>query len=324
MNQAGAILQRISAITGLTFREAQRRRLVIVFITGCLLFLMTGGGCAALCMKMRESGIDQARVQYERELEANNVPAEQRSAMLAEFDRRAGEDQTQAQTGVKTAMLATSFSIIAFWSYAIALFLIPFLAFSDFQNNTHILTLSRPVQRWEYLAGRILGMTAIVFASMFLLLIFANPMLRVTTGAWGWELLIGAAILAEGLFLWIALITLFTLIAGRLPAIFLGVAVIILSSVPAPWLLQDQTGEGLWGGILYALGYGLPQLGVNFFYAFSEVLKAVPEVNQAMQQQGIGRIGNMVGPVSLGINAAWIALCWAANLYIFKRREVNA
>ncbi|MBX7059173.1 MAG: hypothetical protein K1X75_13995 [Leptospirales bacterium] len=316
-------LQRIGVIAGLTYREAVRRRLLVILLAGCFLFMGLGFGCGATCRAVTDSGRKQQRVEYEQSLMQAGIPAEQRAAMLAEMDSRSPSDDAVAAT-VKNLLVTISFFSLTSWVFLLALFFTPFLALADLRTSMHTLLLARPVARWEYLVGKYLAVLGILVVSGGLLVACYLPLMKLSTGFWGEELLPSMLIALEGFALWTMLLFFLTIWLGRFPAVFLSLLPLALSFIPSYFLMSGRMPESeVFRPVVYLLGYGLPQIGLNLFYAYTEIMSRIPELRGGLQQLGLGQIGANAGQISLAINLAWIVGLGAASIALFKRRELE-
>ncbi len=317
-------LQRIGVVAGLTYREAIRRRLLVIFLAGCALFMALGGGCVRSCRACKDLAMDSARQDYEQRLMAAGIPADQRAAMLAELDQQKAQQTEQENEQFKILLMTISYPSLMAWLFLLALFFTPFLALSDLRTSLHTLILARPVSRWEYLLGKYLAVMAMLIAAGLMLVVCYLVLMRISAREWGVELLPAMLIGLQGLALWTMLVFFLTIAIGRLPAVFVSLLPLGLSFVPAYFLLSGRSPESGWFQIaVYVLGYGLPQIGLNLFYGFTEILLTVPEMRSQLQDWNIGQIGNNMGAISMAINTVWLLALGAGAVALFKRRELD-
>ncbi|MCB1309339.1 MAG: hypothetical protein KDK30_14210, partial [Leptospiraceae bacterium] len=139
-------LRRIATIFALTFRESIRRRLLIVFIAGCLLMMLGGGSCAGFVyntMRSQDATREEALVQQRKEVEEYlarpdlspeaRQEAEDYLTMISEENAKQRDEAAQAQLeSMRVFMIVTSFAVFIFWLYLLATFFIPFIAMNDF------------------------------------------------------------------------------------------------------------------------------------------------------------------------------------------------
>ncbi len=321
-----SVLNRVGVIFALTFQEARRRRLLIIFLIGCILFMGGGATCTNGCRHLERSGFDQYRWQVEQQMIQKQVPQAEQKRQLAELDHQYKLQQKESERTLQSALVIVGYGLIAFWSYLLAAFFIPFLAFNDFATNLHVLILARPVRRWEYLFGKFAAAAGLVLASAALLLLCYFPLMKFVTGGWGFEILRGLLYLLQGIIVWILLLMFLSLATGRLIAVFLGLVVLALGIVPGYLIaLQTPLEGGITGqAVVYLLGYGLPQLTVNFVHGFGAMAVDLPGLEEMVRESGLRKIGNHSAWHAILLNFAWIALLWTGLVLIFRRRELDA
>ena len=319
-----ARLGRISVIFLLTLKEAVRSRLVMVLVICCALFMLTGGGCTRACQSLTESGQQQQEEAALRIIEQENLSEAEKAEVLAELERRkqqAADFEKSAKKQLKALLLGVSYGMIAFWLFLIAVVATPFLALNDFQNRTHVMLLSRPLARWEYLSGKYLAILGMLLLNLAVLLVSYHLSMYISLDQSGFELYNGLIVFLQGIALLAALLMLVGLNAGRISSIFIVVALAGLSALPGLFLttgLEDELPR-TWRWITNVLAYGLPQLGVNFFYGLGEAMDLPGLEEQNFFKKG----GNYHGQYSLLINTAWFILCWILMIVSFKRKDLD-
>lgn len=324
MDTIFGILNRIRVIFALTLKEAVRRRLITVLVICCALFMLSGGGCTRACQSLTESSTQQQEEVARQIIEKENLSEEEKAEYLAEIERRkerAAEMEKVGKKQLKYLLLGVSYAMIAFWLFLISVVATPFLALNDFQNRTHVLLLSRPLQRWEYLIGKYLAILAMLALNLIVLLGSYHLSMYISLEESGVELYRGLVIFAQGVALLAVLLMLTGLNAGRIPSIFIVVVIAGLSALPGLFLTSglDKDFSQDWKILNTALAYGLPQLGVNFFYGMGEAMDLPGLEEQNFFKKG----GNFHGQYSLLINTGWFILAWAALIFSFKRKELD-
>lgn len=321
-----SVLNRVSVIFALTFQEARRRRLLIIFLIGCILFMGGGATCTNGCRHLERSGYDQYRTQLQQDMARRQMSPEEQQQKLAELDSQYKLQSKDSERNLQTALVVVGYGLIAFWSYLLAAFFVPFLAFNDFATNLHVLILARPVRRWEYLLGKFAAAAGLVLASAALLLLCYFPLMKFVTGGWGFQILAGLLYLLQGIIVWILLLMFLSLAAGRLIAVFLGLVVLALGIVPGYLIaLQTPLEGGLTGqAVVYVLGYGLPQMTVNFVHGFGAMAVSLPGLEGTIQESGLRKIGNHSAWHAIVLNFVWIAALWTGLVLLFRRRELDA
>ena len=325
MNTSQESATRIFVVFRLTFREALRRRLIFIFLSGCLLLMLTGAGCGACMRVVKDSETDVIRAQFEDQLARAELSQAEREQERARFEQAMEERAAESDGAVlRDSLVAISFCALAGWLYLLSALFTPFIAMNDFHMNHHVLLLSGPLRRWEYLTGKFLAIYGMVLAAMVLMLACFHPLMRISQGDWAFAILPGMAVLCQGLEVFILMMMVLSLVAGRLPAIFLSLVVLGLSVVPGFLISTDTTIDSpTWAIPAYVLGYGLPQFSVNFVHAATVGLDHIEGVESLLQQTGIKRIGNASGFVSLLLNTAWIVGLGGLALWLFRRREFD-
>ena len=321
-----AMFRRVSVVFALTFQEARRRRLLIVFLIGCIVFMGSGSACTYGCRKLDESSGRQYRAQLEQQMSDQGLGAEERQAKLNELDGLIEKDREAKEESLKSILVALCFALIAFWIYLLAAFFTPFLALNDFFTGHHVLILARPVKRWEYLLGKFAATAGMILASLLLLILCYLALMKFSAGTWGWELMRGLAFILQGITVFILMLMFLTLTAGRLPAVFLALLIVMLGVMPGYLIATEadlsDTGPAA-RGLIYALAYGLPQFSVNFVHGFAWMVEDMPAFAEFVQQSGVRKIGNNSGVISVAINSVWIGVLWLGLMFVFRRKELD-
>lgn len=321
-----SMMQRIAVVFALTFQEARRRRLLVVFLVGCIVFMGSGSACTYGCRQLADTGVTQQRAQMERQMAEQGVSEEERAAKMLEIDELIEKDRESGEESLQSILVALCFALMAFWIYLLAAFFTPFLALNDFFTGHHVLILSRPVKRWEYLFGKFAATAGMVLASLFLLLLCYLALMKFSAGVWGWELMRGLAFILQGITVFILLLMFLTLTAGRLPAVFLALLVVMIGIMPGYFIATEadlSDASPFARGLIYTLGYGLPQFSVNFVHGFAWMVEDMPTFREFVQQSGVRKIGNNSGVVSIVLNFIWIILLWTGLAFVFQRKELN-
>lgn len=317
------VFNRIRVVTALTFREAVRRKLLLILLLGCMAFMGIGSLCNGLARASVDSNLERQRFMIEEQMRRQGVPPEEIESQLQEFDAQRDEMRKEEERSYEMGGVFLTYASFAFWTFALALIFTPFLALNDLYTRNHVLLLARPLQRWEYLLGRAAGLFAMILGSLLALGIVFHAFMLLAHGTWGFGIWRGVLILLEGLVVWLMLLFVLTLLVGRIPAIFLGL-VILGVSVIANWgLILEADLDGAYQAALYGLGYGLPQFGVNFVHGWIESVRDYPEAAQLTGQLRLGQVGNDTDFYALWINAAWLLGLWAVGWLIFRRRELD-
>ncbi|MBI3396059.1 MAG: ABC transporter permease subunit [Spirochaetia bacterium] len=315
-----ASLSRIAVVFELTLKEAMRRRLILVLVLGCVLFMGSGAGCLRACRGLMNQSIEGQEADFKRRLMREGRSAAEIDSQLGQARQQLQEAEKATKRQLKVALLGFSFGLIAFWLYMIAGVFTPFLAMNDFQNRTHVMILARPVTREEYLLGKYCAIVGLLLLNAALLFASFHAFMFLSIGEAGWEVWRGVPIFLEGLALFVALMMFLTLLVGRIPAIFIGISLIAVGIVPAMYVMTspEKIGEGIQQVLVYGMVYGTPQFSVNFLYGLSEVLD-LPGIEDNFLKQA----GNKTGLYSLFINAGWLIAVAASLVALFRRREVE-
>ncbi|MCB1317910.1 MAG: ABC transporter permease subunit, partial [Leptospiraceae bacterium] len=302
-------LRRIATIFALTFRESIRRRLLIVFIAGCLLMMLGGGSCAGFVyntMRSQDATREEALVQQRKEVEEYlarpdltpeaRQEAEDYLTMISEENAKQRDEAAQAQLeSMRVFMIVTSFAVFIFWLYLLATFFIPFIAMNDFYTGAHILLLSSPVRRWEYLLGKYLANYGMILFSMLLMLAVYFPMMYLISDDPGLEILWGMPQMLLGVAVYAALMVFLSISLGRLPAIFVAIFFLIITIVPNIAIASQAELTELYEQLpVYILGYGFPQLTINALDALSIVAREseAKGMQDFVEFIGLYKIGN--------------------------------
>ncbi len=324
MDTIPGVLNRIGVVFALTLKEAVRRRLITVLVICCALFMLTGGGCTRACQSLTVQGGKQQEEVARQIIERENLSDEERAQVMAEVERnkaRAAEFEKSGKKQLKYLLLAVSYSMVAFWLFLIAVVSTPFLALNDFQNRTHVLLLSRPLRRWEYLLGKYFAILAMLLLNLAVLLASYHISMYISFGQAGLEIYRGLVIFLQGVALLTVLLMLAGMTAGRIPSIFIVVVIVGLSALPGLFLTSglDKEFEANWKLLNQVLAYGLPQFGVNFFYGMGEAV----DLPGLEEQNFFKKAGNYHGQYSLLWNSGWFILFWAVLIIVFKRKELD-
>lgn len=313
-------LQKIKIIFALTFKEAVRRRLILVLTGGCILFMGSGAGCLNACRGLLQQGQDLQKNQIQSSLAERGLTDQEIQEQMKTLGTDEKKIETIAGKQLKRFILGGSFTMISFWLFLIAGIFTPFLAMNDFQTRTHVLLLSRPVRRWQYLTGKFFAIFAILLVNALLLLLSFHIFFYISFDEFGSEILRGFPIQAELLMLFVTMLMLLSLVLGRIAAIFISLLVLGLTILPGFLLVSDQLPNiaASSRAILMALAYGLPQFGANFFYALGEVID-IPGVGENILKNA----GNHAGYWSLFINLGWLAAFWCGLLFLFEKQDMD-
>ena len=330
MTEIIKLSKRIGVIWNLTFKEAIRRRMIILLTAICFLYLFSGGACGKLSLMCNQpatdSQIQQEVNKYERHINKQKIPDEQKRQIIAKFK---GEALAKSRQGRKDQgkqgkfkMFILSYSMMGFWLYLCATVFTPFLMMNDFQSRTHVVILARPVPRWAYLFGKFSSIMTVFLGYFAIILLCTFAFLYFNVGDPGFELLKGALIFLQGLALYTSLLVMLSLLMGRIPAIFMSVVIVALGVVPAVVLLTGKEAmfEAPYNYIfVYGLGYGLPQFGVNFLFGLGETLN-IPGMESSNMLKSAG---NYIGLYSLLINTGWMILFWAVSIFTLNQKELE-
>lgn len=319
MNVFAAKAYRALIVFELTFKEAFRRRLLVVLVLGCILFMGSGAGCLRACRGMLQNSVDGQEDQIRHDMQSKGMKQEEIEEVLKEQRSRRDALEKTTSKQIKTAVLGFSYGLIAFWLFMIAGVFTPFLAMNDFQSRTHVMLLARPVTRAEYLSGKYGAILGLLLVNLALLLGSFHLFTYFSLGDPGWEILRGIPIFVEGLALFTAILMFLSLTVGRIPAIFIGLVLVVVGLVPGIYLMgsPEKIGTGLQQILIYAAAYGLPQFSINFLYGLGEVLD-MPGVDNFLKSAG-----NQTGFRSLFINAVWLIAVWVGMTLWFRRKDVE-
>ncbi len=310
---------RVLIVFELTFKEAFRRRLLVVLVLGCILFMGSGAGCLRACRGMVQSSVQGQEQQMREDMASKGMKQDEIEEVVKSQKSKLDVMEKATQKQLKTAVLGFSYGLIAFWLFMIAGVFTPFLAMNDFQSRTHVMLLARPVTRAEYLSGKYGAILGLLIVNLVLLLGSFHLFTYFSLGDPGWEILRGIPIFVEGLALFTAILMFLSLTVGRIPAIFIGLVLVVVGLVPGIYLMgsPEKIGTGVQQVLIYAAAYGLPQFSINFLYGLGEVLD-MPGVDNFLKSAG-----NQTGFYSLFINAAWLIGVWAGMTMWFRRKDVE-
>lgn len=316
-------IKRIGAIQGLAFKEALRRRMILLLVICAVLFIGSGAGCAGACRGLQRQQLEAQRKSNIDRIHAMQLTEQEKQQRVDALEKEFSRVEKQEAKSLKSFLLLIIFSMIAFWLFMITGIFTPFLGMNDFEERTHIMILARPLRRWEYLAGKYLAIVSMLLLNLLILLISSFVLMYVFLDEPGWEILRGVAVFIENLLLFAALLFLLGLWLGRIPAVLAGIVIVGLGVIPAIYLMTgkvDTVDSQMSRLLIYGLGYGLPQFALNFFYALNQVLKGLQGIQQT---GGFFKLGNNSGFHSLFINAGWLIASWAALVALFRRKEIN-
>lgn len=336
MDTLVAIFNRIGVIFSLTLKEAVRRRLILVLVICCSLFMLIGGACTRLACRGVEVAIgnqDAAAIERQEKvarqiLEREKLSEEERAQVMQEIEKRKAlsaerkaELDKENKKYLKFLFIGVSYAMIAFWLSLIAIVATPFLALNDFQNRTHVLLLSRPLKRWEYLSGKYLAILAMLLLNLVVLLLSYHLAMFLSVEEPGTEIYRGLVIFIQGIMLLAAMLMVAGLNVGRIPSIFIVVVIAVLSILPGLALTTGLHKDFSSGVLLLidTIAYGTPQLGVNFFYGLGEAVD-MPGVED---KNIFKKAGNLSGLYSLLINSIWFVVIWAVMIVLFKRKDLD-
>ncbi|MCB1173700.1 MAG: ABC transporter permease subunit [Leptospiraceae bacterium] len=336
-------LSRIFTIFALTYRESIRRRLVLIFVGSCVIFSVAGAGMAKLISSTvsvgdppkllpKEQHLDQARAYYKSRGASGKQLDEIMARVEMQYDADAAaqtpeaivERKQKASQSAEVIIISFCFGLFAFWSYLLAALFTPFIALNDLYTGSHVLLLSGPLQRWEYLSGKVLAILAMVVSSLILMLVTFHLGMLGLYGHPGWVIWKGVGLLVFGLALFISMLIFFSFTLGRMPAVLLSLAILFLAFIPAYGLLTEMTAEsGFMRGILY-MGYGLPQYGVNLMTAGLYTISGYEIISDSLARANLdlNKIGSNFQYISMVMNAAWLLLFGGLSLWLFQKREI--
>lgn len=319
MDNLGMLVQRVGVVIQITLQEAVRRRLILFLLVCCVLFIGTGAGCTKACSGMQESSMQGQRERVIERIKSSTLPQEQKDQQLRQVEAQISAQKQSTNREMKSMLLAVVYSMIAFWLFLIAGLFTPFLAMNDFEERTHVTILARPITRWQYLLGKFAAILVMLCLNLLILLLAAHGFTYLVLEDFGWPLLRGVAIYLEGLLVFTAMLICLSLLVGRIPAAIVGLIVVCLGIAPAMYMMSGSMAQASGGTqlTLYALGYGLPQFGVNFLYGLSETMQGVEAANP-LRKAGIN-----AGPHSLWINALWFLAFCALSVLILRRKELD-
>ena len=313
------IIRSVFVVIRLTLQEARRRRLIVFLVVCCVLFIGTGAGCAKACRGLEEGQTKAERQRIVEKIKESALSQTEKDAQVRLLDEQVVSRLKGGSERLKSFLGMVIFCMIAFWLFMIAGLFAPFLAMNDFTERTHVTLLARPLSRSQYLLGKFLAIFGMLVLNLAILLVSSHVFSYLVLEDPVWDLLRGAAIFLEGLAVFTAMLICLSLLVGHVPASLVGLVIVGLGVMPAIFLMTGQMEQQSLTGrvILYGLGYGLPQFGVNFFYALSEGLRGM-EVTAQFRKAGMN-----AGPYSLLINAAWFLIFGAISVLILRRKELD-
>jgi len=288
-----------------------------------------GATCTRACRGVVETSSVQGREDIQRELDRHGITGAEKERYLKEFDAQSVQRDKDSAKVFKWLLLGVSFSMIVFWLYTIAGVFTPFLAMNDFQNRNHVMILARPVERWEYLAGKFSAILGMLLLNLTVLLASFHAFFFISIGEPGFEILKGVAILLEGMAVFVSMMMLFSLIIGRIPSMIISLMIVAVTAVPGLFFISgkmEKIQSQMMKTVVLILGYALPQFGVNFFYGLGQVMdipgmSGLDTVTAAMEV--LKQAGNKTGLYSIFINLGWLAAFWTVLIYFFQRRELE-
>jgi len=317
MNELLEKLFRISIIAGLGVKETIRKKLLFFLLISCIVFIATGAGCTNACMGMTDSGMEAQYIAKKEEIQSGNLP--EKAEMLAQL-----EDQYRAvkkESGEKLTMVLSIvvFSITGFWLFLIAAIFTPFTVMNDFDQRMHVMILARPVSRTEFLVGKFSAILFVMLLNLVIMLAASGILTYLSVGETGFVILKGMLIFLQGLAVFTSMMLFFSLVIGRLPAVFLGFVLPWLTVIPAISIINgDMTSELTLTNIFtYVFAYGLPQYSINYFYSLSFVIQDIDFLNN------MHKIGNNTGIYSLFINTVWFGIFWGISIFILNKKDIE-
>jgi ABC-type transport system involved in multi-copper enzyme maturation permease subunit len=263
-------MSKILAIARITVKAELRNKLIYILLAIALLFLFMARGCAP------------AKINIEKGL------------ISADQITRAG-------------MLFT-FNCILFWGLSLCGLLAMNAIPRELDEETVVLTITKPVKRSWFLAGKFLGIFFIVFINLIALTIGFALFFYLRSGTFDPRIFAVLAAVTPNFILVISLLFLLSLVLPRAIGALLTLG-IYATSLWLSVLFFFEKVRAYWEPSLptQVLHYALPQLGGAHLYALSMMSDAFP---------------SSMGMWSLIDIAAYLIIIWTAMLLVFQRKAL--
>ena len=148
-----------------------------------------------------------------------------------------------------------------FFSMLIAVMMSMLLVSREVDTRTVFNILAKPVQRWQFLLGKYLGLVAIVAANLLLITIVLSAMVRLYTGQWDPMLFFAAAMTLLEMLVLAAFAILFAVLTKPILGSLLTLAVFLAGHMSATlWVLSRQLTGSFARGAITAMYYLTPNL----------------------------------------------------------------
>lgn len=263
-------MSKILAIARITVKAELRNKLIYILLAIALLFLFMARGCAP------------AKINIEKGL------------ISADQITRAG-------------MLFT-FNCILFWGLSLCGLLAMNAIPRELDEETVVLTITKPVKRSWFLAGKFLGIFFIVFINLIALTIGFALFFYLRSGTFDPRIFAVLAAATPNFILVISLVFLLSLVLPRAIGALLTLG-IYATSLWLSVLFFFEKVRAYWEPSLptQVLHYALPQLGGVHLYALSMMSDAFP---------------SSMGMWSLIDIAAYLIIIWLVMILVFQRKAL--
>lgn len=263
-------MSKILAIARITVKAELRNKLIYILLAIALLFLFMARGCAP------------AKINIEKGL------------ISADQITRAG-------------MLFT-FNCILFWGLSLCGLLAMNAIPRELDEETIVLTITKPVKRSWFLAGKFLGIFCIVFLNLIALTVGFVLFFYLRSGTADLRIFAVLAAITPNLILVISLVFLLSLVLPRAVSALLTLA-IYATSLWLSILFFFEKVRAYWEPSYptQVLHYLLPQLGGVHLYALSIMSDFFP---------------SSMGPWSLIDIAVYLIVIWILMVLVFQRKAL--
>lgn len=194
-------------------------------------------------------------------------------------------------------------------SVAIALFMGVGLLSDEIQSRTVYIIISRPVPRYAFLLGRIIGLSLVLILNIFILSIITLALYFFIGGSYEYLITWTILFIAIEAILMLVIVSLFSLITTKVLAVILSIVVYIVGhAIDGAKLLSFVTNRPILEKILGVYHYILPG-----FYKLN--LKSHLLYNQELSNGYL--YGNLLYGITYGIALIMV------SIYIFERKNLD-
>jgi ABC-type transport system involved in multi-copper enzyme maturation permease subunit len=204
--------------------------------------------------------------------------------------------------------IAIAFNVILFWGLSLCGLLAMNAISRELDEETVVLTITKPIKRSWFLLGKFLGVLFIVFVNLIALSIGFILLLYFRTGMFTLSIFSGLTVSLLNFIFIISLIFLFSLFLPRVISALLALAIYITSlGLSIPFSFEKIRAYWEPSSSTQLLHYLLPKMGGLHLYAISFTSSYFPS------SQGFWSAIDLLG---------YIIGAWLFMIFIFRRKEI--